>query len=264
MKKKTNLSIEDILNVKHDVLMIIGEKKSAIDKSLTSLSWATQKETPTNSIVISKKISSDEKEELLELLKIDKISFYNRIIDIVLQNHMLVLENYCRSYYFSPRKKTYNEYISFNTGNYRICFVEEAVKIFDSKIKELKLQRIHDSKTYASNLIENGNVKNLYLSLSTTMNGCDYDGFGFLDDELSQILDYYISQNNNREGSKDFKNMLDIIDKFILKYGIIKNIVYRDNQLLASNYSNNHFIEIDDFDKMPELVKKIVSLQERG
>ena len=96
------------------------------------------------------------------------------------------------------------------------------------------------------------------------MNGCDYDEFGFLDDELSQILDYYISQNNNREGSKDFKNMLDIIDKFILKYGIIKNIVYRDNQLLASNYSNNHFIEIDDFDKMPELVKKIVSLQERG
>ena len=140
MKKKTNLSIEDILNVKHDVLMIIGEKKSATDKSLTSLSWATQKETPTNSIVISKKISSDEKEELLELLKIDKISFYNRIIDIVLQNHMLVLENYCRSYYFSPRKKTYNEYISFNTGNYRICFVEEAVKIFDSKIKELKFK----------------------------------------------------------------------------------------------------------------------------
>lgn len=264
MKKNTKVSIEDILNVKHDDLMIIGEKKSLADKSLTFLSWATKRETPTDSIVISKKISSDEKEELLELLKIDEIAFYNRIIDIVLQNHMLVLEKYCSSYYFSPRKKTYNGYLSFNTGNYRIHFVEEAVKIFDSKIKELKLQRIHDSKTYASNLIENGNVKNLYLSVSASTNGCDYDELGFLDDELSQILDYYISQNNNREDSKDFKNILDIIDKFVLKYGTIKNIVYRDNQLLASNYLNNHFIVIDDFNKMPELVKKIVSLQERG
>lgn len=269
MKKSAKLvTYGDILNIKHDNLIIIGEKKTKIDSSLSSIYWVTKMMDKANGLTISKKILPDEKNKLLELLNFDKVEFFDEIIDIVLKDSMLISEKSGNSYFLSLNKKYYNGYISFYTKKYHICFVEEAMKIFNNKINQLKLQRINDNKLYASNLIETGKAKNLCLSVINNSygatNGCEYDDFGSLDDSLTQILNYYISQGNNSEDNMNIKNILDIIDKFVLKYGPIEDIKYHDNQLLASNYIHDNFIVVDDIDKMPEFVKKLESLKKRG
>ena len=149
------------------------------------------------------------------------------------------------------------------------------LKYLSDKISELKLRRIEDSRTYAIKTIETGKVQNLKFRFFDSFlwkkkNCCIYDAnddYYHMKAEPKHVLYYCINPDDEKKTDPaDIKNMIDILDKFVLVHGPIKYISYTTKELIASSCDYiDSTIKIDGLDNAPEeLVDKVLSLRGRN
>lgn len=220
------------------------------------------------------KLSSSEIRDLIELSKNNPKEYISELINLNFRNDLINWEATGTSHLLPTRfERFYKNCVRFTGDKYKVYFVDDAIEYLSDKISELKLRRIDDSRTYAIKTIETGKVQNLKFSFFDSFpwkkeNSCIYDDnddYYCIKTEPKHVLYYRINPDDEKKtDSADVKNMIDILDKFVLVHGPIKYISSSTKELIArSNGYIDGIIKIDALDNAPrELVKKIYSLKQ--
>lgn len=218
------------------------------------------------------KFSVGELERLTTLSKNNPKGYISELIDLNFKDDFILEE--CTSRLFLYKFKGNRKFVHFAGSSYEVYFVDDAIKHLSDKIDKLKLRRIEDSRIYAVKMIETGKVQNLNFNF--------FYGFPFTQQRYCECGDntddYCIKTSPNtlyygtatggkkRIDSADIKNMIDILDKFVLVHGPIKNIEISQKKLVAESQDCdyiNGYVVIKHLDNAPrELVKKIYSLKQ--
>lgn len=218
------------------------------------------------------KFSASELERLITLSKNNPEEYISELIDLNFEDDFILEE--CTSRLLPYQLKGNKKFVHFAGSSYEVYFVDDAIKHLSDKIDKLKLKRIEDSRTYAVKMIETGRVQNLNFNF--------FYGFPFTQQQYCEcennIDDYCIKTSPNtlyygtaigskkKIDSADIKNMIDILDKFVLVHGPIKNIEISQKKLVAESQDCdyiNGYVVIKHLDNAPrKLVKKIYSLKQ--
>ena len=276
-------STEQMITKKQNRLIIVG-KESIVDgrkgiKCDLKARWVS----PSSEDVISvqpftldteHKLSSSEIRSLIELSKNNPKEYTSELINLNFRNDLINMEATGTSHLLPTRfERFYKSCVRFAGDKYEVYFVDDAIEYLSDKISELKLRRIEDSRTYAIKTIETGKVQNLKFSFFDSfpwkkVSYCVYDDnddYYRMIAEPKHVLYYCIdSDDEKKTDPADIKNMIDILDKFVLVHGPIKYISSTTKELIARSDSYiDGIIKIDALDNAPrELVKKIYSLKQ--
>lgn len=277
-----NTDIHEMIIKKQKELIVDVKEKIINDKKEVRLNLKARWISPpiTNYISIQPftldiehSLTSLETKEMIALAKNNPKDFISELINLNFKNELINSEKTGTNIILPSRfQRFYDKCVCFESENYTVYFVDDAIKYFSDKINGLKLRRIEDSYTYAVKTIDSGIVKNLKLNIFDGFdfrkhNYCWYDAnddYYRMQTEPSNVLYYRTTLENEKTNVKDIENMVNIIDKYVLCHGPIKSISTCGTELFARrNAYSQDYIKINGTDKAPELVKKINLLYER-
>lgn len=279
-------TIEQMITKKQNRLIIVGKECIVDGRKGIKCDLKGKWISPSNEHEVSvqpftldteHKLSSSEIGNLVELLKNNPKEYISELINLNFRNDLINLEATGTSHLLPTRfEKFYKSCVHFAGDKYEVYFVDDATKYLSDKISELRLRRVEDSRTYAIKTIETGKVQNLKFRFFDSFSWnkeayCLYDdnnGYYCTETGPARALYYKIGLDGLDDEKKtdpaDIKNMIDILDKFVLVHGPITSISSTSKQLIASSYDYiDGIIKIDGLDNAPrELVKKIYSLKQ--
>lgn len=276
-------STEQMITKKQNRLIIVGKECIVDGRKGIKCDLKARWFSPSSEDVISvqpftldteHKLSSSEIRNLIELSKNNPKEYISELIKLNFRNDLINMEATGTNHLLPTRfERFYKSCVYFAGDKYEVYFVDDAIKYLSDKISELKLRRIEDSRTYAIKTIETGKVQNLKFRFFDSFpwkkeSCCIYDAnddYYRMKAEPKHVLYYCIdSDDEKKTDPADIKNMIDILDKFVLVHGPIKHISSTTKELIASSYGyNDGIIKIDALDNAPrELVKKIYSLKQ--
>lgn len=279
------VSPEQMITKKQNRLIIVGKEQIVDGRKEIKCDLKARWISPSSENVISiqpftldteHKLSGSEIGNLIELSKNNPKEYISELVNLNFKNDLINMEATGTSHLLPSRfERFYKSCVYFAGDKYQVYFVDDAIKYLGDKISQLKLRRIEDSRTYAIKAIETGKVQNLKFRF--------FDGFSWnketycvydennenycMATEPQHVLYYKICLDDEKKANPvDTKNMIDILDKFVLVHGPIKYISYTTKELIASSCDYiDSTIKIDGLDNAPEeLVDKVLSLRGRN
>lgn len=272
-----NISTKKMITKKQERLIIVGKEQVVDGKKEFRCNLKASCINSLNRNSDTKhNLNNSEIRKLITLSKNNPREYISKLIDLNFAGDLINREATGTGYLLPfGFEKSHKKCVHFAGSKYEVYFVDETIKYLSDKISQLKSRRIDDSHTYAIKAIESGKVKNLKFRFSDGFSWdketyCLYDENNenyCMETEPEHVLYYKIGLDDEKKvNPTDTKNIIDIIDKFVLVRGPIKHVFSSPKELITSSYDDvDSAIKIDGLDNAPvEVIEKVLSLRGRN